>query len=174
MIISYFECKKLKKTYAGKETGNKNKVRQSYLWQYLVIIGVDVPQKWFLASKENVGNNFQHKFIVVDIVVCLPSTQSFFFSIGGILCFLSPYHVLRSWHILEIIEKLKQGYSGHFIILTQRWTNNLHSVLHLTWVLIFYHFQLKEFIFTSIMGSHDQFGTGDTLNSHRPTLEVNS
>ena len=36
------EAKK-KTPYAWKETGNKNKARQSYLWQYLVIMGVDVP-----------------------------------------------------------------------------------------------------------------------------------
>lgn len=58
----------------------------------------------------------QQTFIVVIIIInCLPSIQSFFFSIGETLSPLSPCDLLQVGFILRVIEKPRPRRSAYFI-----------------------------------------------------------
>lgn len=57
----------------------------------------------------------QQTFTVIIIINCLPSSQSFFFSIGETLSSLSPCDLLQVGFILGLIEKLRPKQSAYFI-----------------------------------------------------------
>lgn len=89
-----------------------------------LVIGVHVPllNESDSELKRGVGPRIsstkllQQTFTVVIIIInCLPSIQSFFFSIGETLSSLSPCDLLQVGVILGVIEKPRPRQSAYFI-----------------------------------------------------------